>query len=138
MEHILSSAVCAIGNRCWGAKEGSHWLGLLIMSLGIYIANPVVWAVPLYAVGLFLWRSRSPRPWMGVGHGYGWRPGMLRGLWALPLAVIITAVTGAPYHLLTGFVAVFAVPAAYWLGFKYRKAKGEAAELLSGAVIGMV
>lgn len=134
----LTVALCAIGNRCWGSKEGSHWLGLVIMSLGIFISIPVLWAIPFYAALVFIWRSKSPRPWMAVGHGYGWRAGMIRGMLVLPLAVLLAIVDNEPLRLLYGFVAVFAVPAAYWLGFKYTKAKGELSELLAGAVVGLL
>jgi len=136
---MLSITLSALGNRAWGSAEGGRLKGVIIMTLALIISHPVVLAIPFYAAGVYLWRIMSPRPWMHIPQNKGtWGAGFKRGLWVMPLAVILAVATHNPIHLLLGAIAVFAVPAAYWLGFKYKKQPGEMAELLAGAVVGAI
>jgi len=128
-----------MGNRTWGAGEAKHWIGSLVMTIGVFLHGFPVWSIPGIAGGVFLWRVSSPRPWRNLMNGNDWAPAIKRGLLALPLSIELFLLDMQWWHLILGAAAVLLVPAAYWIsGRIYKPQCGELAELLSGAVVGTI
>ena len=130
----------ALGNRAAGQAGFGTYIGVAAMTLGVFLAHPIWWAIPLYAATLWLWRAPSPEPWYHVPQGTGtWFDAFTRGLYVIPFAVLLGVVTHSLLHLALGVAAVFLVPAAYWVGFKWgRNQPIQVAELLAGLVVGCI
>jgi len=131
-------ALVGLGNRAAGAEGWGTIKGTAIMTLGMFLSHPALWAVPIYAALIFLWRCKSPKDWNTVGQGGAWLPGIIRGMYCIPLAVALFLITHSWWHLLAAPLVSALVPACYWLGFKYKKQPGELAEFLSGMTLGII
>lgn len=135
MLSMASIFLCALGNRCIGS--GYREIGFAFMTLGVWMGLPLL-ALPFVLAGLLIWRCPSPRPWLDLTHGGSYQLGVLRGVLVLPLALVCAYSNFSLVPLILGMVAVFAIPAFYWLDGKTKPPHGPKAEVLSGAILGMI
>lgn len=146
---FLSAAVCAIGNRTWGAgdtplgaKSGTlntkHWMGLLVMTFAKALSYPVrYW--PFLLAGLLFWRGWTTGPWldMSAPATANWMRALVRSLAVIPLAALEFYIDHSYLHMVLGSIDIALVPAVYWVTGKCMKTQFiEAAEFINGALVG--
>lgn len=142
MHFILGMAVCAMGNRCWGQAGWPTWVGVLMMTLGLFLRGLPIWSLLVLPGAIFFFRAWSPRPWMAILQNDGpWAPALIRSLAIIPLGIAMALITHNPIHILPTCIAIPLIPYVWrWSGFaKWVKVDTAClAELGYGTVLGMI
>lgn len=137
---MLSMAMCALGNRCWGADGLPRWLAVLMMTYGLVLAHPHMWArSPLIAVWVYVFRIfATGETWLAAARGEHIPESMLRSAAIIPLALLLYTLDGHPWHLMAG--ALFPViTLIYCLCGQQKQVEPIAlAELLTGAWLALI
>ena len=143
INNIAAIALSAIGNRMWGSGKVPHWSGALVMAIAVVVALPTLWMwLPVFFGTVYLFRCFPTAPWLDI-MSQPTTPTIIinaikRGIWILPHAIVLYALTSNMDHLLVG--ACFPVIALiYYLAGKQTKVDPTVlAELTTGAYVGLV
>lgn len=133
---MLPIALMAIGNRTWGAKEGTHMLGLFVMTIAAVMEHGTLWA-PALAVTLYFFRQKGTgATWLAATRGANIGGAILRGAYVLPYGALLYLIDGKIHWLALAFpiIAIFYLLA----GRFFPKVCVELAELLTGAYVGCI
>lgn len=118
---MVCNLLTALGNRIWGDAAGTHFLGLAIMSLGIWLAQasaPLWWMIPICA-GVELFRVWSPRPFFWVVELNQWGTAFKRAAWVVVLGAIMSLLHHSIFPYLKAVAGVVAIPVIYWGLYKF-------------------
>lgn len=141
-------ALVALGNRTSGDTAGSHLLGAVLMTMGIWIGThtPVWHLVPILG-GVFIFRLWSSRPFFHTFQYGQWEAAFKRAAWVVLPAAIVSLLHHTMFPYLKALLAVPLLPAIYWLSNKIavritarygiKDFTVELAELLVGAALGV-
>ena len=136
-------ALTAIGNRTWGAgvSWAPHWLGALIMTMGLWIGSGYsLIAIPVLFSCVLFWRAWPIGPFLNMeGNAISWSQAYLRNLVIIPLIFVCCTFDASLLPLVMGAIAFALIPVVYYLSGKQTKYDATAiAEMVSGALMGLL
>ena len=135
------AAIVAIGNRAWGSGAAPHWVGAIIMALGLWIqAAYSAFYLPAFLAAVYLYRVWSSAAWLNIQSSYAWFKAALRTVPLLGIMAVKFFFSPDAWILFWGLgsIAIF-IPASYYFGGRQNKYDGTAiGELVSGLCIGLI
>jgi hypothetical protein len=116
---MIGILLTALGNRGWGAAEVPNWIAVILMGMGVWIANQTpLWTLPLFILSMWVFRFRSPRPWLNMAHTPDYLAGVIRGLWIIPHTLLVMWLTTSWISGIIGGIVVLAIPLTYYMAYK--------------------
>lgn len=116
---MLGNVLVALGNRAWGAGEVKNWIGVLLMSLGVFISSGTpAWTILAFFVTLYIFRSHSARPWLSMREAPNYFKSVLRSCLILPHAILMLCLLDSFTPLVVSLAVIFLIPLAYYISYR--------------------
>lgn len=140
----------ALGNRAWGSGAVPHWVGAILMTVGLWLGSPIAaLAMPLLFGAVVFWRAGVPidatfggsGAWLDMESALSrsWVHAYLRGLLLLPLITIVWFYMRTPWPLIQGAIVMALTPVVYYCAPLQKRFDPTAvAELVVGALVGSI
>lgn len=137
-------AICAIGNRTWGIGYLPHFVGAIIMGIGLWENGPhPLIALPMLMFLAFAYRVFTSAPWLNMedgAQGDDYDQAITRGILLIPIIVVETYLKVSLMPLVIGIACIFVfVPFSYYLAAKQTRIDATGlAEFVTGCFIGLI